>query len=95
MPTRRILALANAKQPAYESKMEEGSAVSINGLGTVRIVPYQHWNSLWAWWCIRHDHLSGQIPHFVIAKVNHYNLEAGERLCCWSTSADTDTWNTY
>lgn len=36
--------------------------------------------------------MAGETPTFLIAKADHYNMEAGERLCCWSTAADTDTW---
>lgn len=60
-----------------------------------RITPVKHWNSVWAWWACRSYDFGGDTPTFYIAKADHYYMEAGERLCCWSTAADTDTWNDF
>lgn len=62
---------------------------------TYRITPYKHWDSKWAWWAVRSHDFGEATPTFVIAKADHYNMEAGERLCCWATQADTDTWNDF
>lgn len=59
---------------------------------TYRITPINHWNNQWAWWAFRSRTIAGTTPIFKIAKADHYNLEAGERLCCWATQSDTDTW---
>jgi hypothetical protein len=60
-----------------------------------RITPVKHWNNSWAWWATRSFGYGGDTPTFYIAKADHYNMAAGERLCCWATAADTDTWNDF
>jgi len=62
---------------------------------TYRITPVQHWSSTWAWFAFRSNAFGGTTPLFKVAKANHFNMEAGERLCCWATAADTDTWNDF
>lgn len=79
----------------YDRDFDQGSYVSIEGTASIRIIPYQHWSSVWAWWAVRSLYLGGQTPTFLIAKANHYNIDAGERLCCWATADDTDTWHDF
>ena len=79
----------------YEYLFAEGSANGAPSGTPVRITPIQHWDSKWAWYAVRHRRLAGQTPSFVIAKADHYNIAAGERLACWATSPDNDTWNDF
>src|SRR5574343_576143 len=62
---------------------------------TYRITPHKHYAGNWAWWSLRSRALAGDTPTFKIAKADHYNMVAGERLCCWATQADTDTWTDF
>lgn len=79
----------------YTTLFDQGSGTVTPPGTTVRITPYKHWNANWAWWAARYNGLAGVTPTFLIAKASHYNLAEGERLCCWATSADTDTWNDF
>lgn len=72
--------------------LDQQSYVSVVGTSSIRIAPYKHWNSQWAWWAFRSDTIGGTTPTFLIAKADHYNMVSGERLCCWARAADTDTW---
>ena len=69
---------------------DQQSSTSVIGANPIRITPVKHWNSLWAWWA--HCMAGGTTPTFQIAKADHYNMVANERLCCWAQAADTDTW---
>lgn len=75
---------------AYSPFFDQQSYVSVVGTSSIRITPYKHLLDMWAWWALRMS--GGTTPTFLIAKVDHYNMVAGERLCCWATQADTDTW---
>jgi hypothetical protein len=80
----------------YQTLFDQGSAATITKEdGNTRITPVQHWDSKWAWWAVRWNALSGQTPTYLIAKANHFNLAAGERLAVWAQAADTDTWNDF
>ena len=76
----------------YERDFDQGSYIDVSGTSTIRITPYKHWSSIWAWWAFWSMQMGGTTPTFLIAKADHYNMEAGERLCCWAQAADTDTW---
>jgi len=58
------------------------------------VIVYE-WNNTWGWWATRSHNYGGDTPTFYIAKASHYNLDAGERLCCWAQAADTDTWHDF
>ena len=87
-------------EPYVYWNMDEGSATSSGYLRVaidtdIRLVPWKTWNSQWAWYAVKSNGLSGLTPTFLIAKADHYNMVAGERLCCWAQAADTDTWNDF
>jgi len=80
----------------WDWQFDSGSAVTVaDDTGKIRITPKAHWDSKWAWWCIRSDRMGGTTPHFLIAKASHYNLVANEWVACWATAADTPTWNLF
>lgn len=62
---------------------------------TYRITPFISAYGSWAWWAFRSNAFGGDTPGFKVAKANHYNMVSGERLCCWSTAADSDTWHDF
>jgi len=79
----------------YERDFDQGSFAAIEGTSSIRITPVKHWNSQWAWWAVRSNELGGATPTFLIAKADHLNMAAGERLCCWAIADDTDAWNDF
>lgn len=89
----RRLLLQQKGAPGYRSAFDQGSGSIDAEAG--RITPVSHWDSKWAWWCLRHAALGGLQPTYLIAKAAHYNLAAGERLACWALAADTDTWTDF
>lgn len=93
----RIPMFACGKKKVLDSNFDSGSssAITFEDINTVRIAPIKHWNNQWAWIAVRTNRFAGKIPHFLIAKSNHYNIAAGEWLVCWSNALDTDTWHAF
>jgi hypothetical protein len=87
---------STAQVQPFTCRFDEGDYATLTyDAGYIRITARTHWNSQWAWWAAKSNQLGGKTPVFAIAKANHYNLVADERLACWATAADTDTWTEF
>lgn len=94
----KIASLGN-KGPYIDAAFDQASLGSYSIVDSstpeIRLTPIKHWNNNWAHWAIRSKHFAGKAPHFRIDKQSHYGYDVNERLCCWATSIDTDSWSDF
>lgn len=87
--------LSGGLMKSFSWMFDQGSASSVSGDTEYTIVPIKHLDGKWLWWGIKNNNLANKRPKFIIAKADHFSLVANERIGCWATQQDTDTWNDF